>query len=93
MQNIDHKGLCVECDNVGHLGAIGYSHICLYNLVFKVSILCVLEILFIGSATTVREKNVPVFGKFVVSRLQFRQFCFDLKEKVDILKPGFWATK
>ena len=42
---------------------------------------------------TVREKNVPVFGKFVVSRLQFRQFCFDLKEKVDILKPGFWATK
>jgi hypothetical protein len=31
--------------------------------------------------------------QFVVSRLQFRQFCFDLKEKVDILKPGFWATE
>jgi hypothetical protein len=43
--------------------------------------------------TTVREKNVPVFGKIVISRLQFRQFCFDLKEKVDILKPEFWATK
>jgi hypothetical protein len=42
---------------------------------------------------TVREKNVPVFGKIVISRLQFRQFCFDLKEKVDILKPEFWATK
>ena len=46
-----------------------------------------------NALNTVREKNVPVFGKFVVSRLQFRQFCFDLKEKVDILKPGFWATK
>ena len=42
---------------------------------------------------TVREKNVPVFIKFVVSRLQFRQFFFDLKENVTILKPGFWATK
>ena len=51
MQSIDHKELCVKCDNVGLLGAIGYSHICLGNLDFKVWILCVLEILFTGSAT------------------------------------------
>ena len=25
MQNNDHKGLCVKCDNVGLLGTIGYS--------------------------------------------------------------------
>jgi hypothetical protein len=48
MQSIDHKGLCVKCDNVGLLGAIGYIY--LDNLDFKVCILCVLEILFISSA-------------------------------------------
>ena len=49
MQSIDHKGLCAKCDNVGHLGAIGYIY--LDNLDFTVRILCVLKILFIGSAT------------------------------------------
>jgi hypothetical protein len=57
MQSIDHKGLCVKCDNVGHWGAIGYSLIYLGNLDFKVWILCVLEILFIGSATMIQEEN------------------------------------
>jgi hypothetical protein len=46
MQSIDHKGLWVKCDNVGLLSAIGYIY--LGNLDFKVWILCVLEILFIG---------------------------------------------
>jgi hypothetical protein len=37
MQSIDQKRLCVKCDNVGRLGAVGYSHnICLGNLDFKV---------------------------------------------------------
>jgi hypothetical protein len=49
MQSIEHKGLCAKCDNVGFLGAIGYIY--LGNLDFKVWILCVLEILFIGSVT------------------------------------------
>ena len=35
MQSIDHKGLCAKCDNVGLLGAVGYSHIYLDNLDFK----------------------------------------------------------
>jgi hypothetical protein len=30
MQNIDHKGLCVKCDNVGLLGAIGYIAISIW---------------------------------------------------------------
>ena len=55
MQSIDHKGLRVKCDNwqYGRLGAIGYSHYIIYlgNLDFKVWILCVLEVLFIGSET------------------------------------------
>ena len=34
MQNIDHNGLYVKYDNVGHLGAIGYIY--LGNLDFKV---------------------------------------------------------
>ena len=49
MQSIDHKWLYVKCDNVGLLGAIGYIY--LGNLDFKMWILCVLEILFIGSVT------------------------------------------
>jgi hypothetical protein len=51
MKSIDHKGLCVQCDNMGLLGAIGYNLIYLGNLDFKVRILFALEILFIGSAT------------------------------------------
>ena len=54
MQIIDLKKLCVKCVNVGLLGAIGYSHIYLGNLDFKVWILCVLKILFIGSATMIQ---------------------------------------
>ena len=58
MQDIDHKGLCVKYDNVGILGAIDYSHIYLLrNLDFKVWILCVLEILFIGSANMTQGNN------------------------------------
>ena len=58
MQSIDHKGLCVKCDNAGHLGAIGYSHIYSGNLDFKGWVWCVLQILlFIGSATTMTQGN------------------------------------
>ena len=35
MQSIDHKGLYVKCENVGHLGAIDYSHIYLGSPDFK----------------------------------------------------------
>jgi hypothetical protein len=57
MQSIDHKGLCVKCDNMDHWGAIGYSHIYLGNLNFKVWVLCVIEILFISSATMILENS------------------------------------
>jgi hypothetical protein len=58
MQSIDHKGLCVECDNVGRLGAIDYySHIYLGNLEFKGWILCVIGILFISSAIMIQGNS------------------------------------
>ena len=49
--------MCAKRDNVGLLGAVGYSHIYLSNLDFKVWILCVLEILFIGSATMIQGNS------------------------------------
>jgi hypothetical protein len=58
MQSIDHKGLGVKCENVGLLGAIGYSHIYLGNLDFKVWSLCVFEILFIDIATMIQGNMV-----------------------------------
>jgi hypothetical protein len=57
MQSIDHKGLCVKCDNVGLLRAIDYSHTYLGNLDCKEWILCVLEILFICRATMIQGNN------------------------------------
>ena len=47
MQIIDHKGLCIKCDNMGLFGAIDYSHIYLGNLDFEEQVLCALEVLFI----------------------------------------------
>ena len=58
MQSIDHKGLYVKWGNVGLLGAIGYnSHIYLGNPDFMGWILCVLEILFIGSETMIQGNS------------------------------------
>jgi hypothetical protein len=57
MQSIGHKGLCAKRDSAGHLGAIRYSHIYLGNFDFKGWILCVLEILFIGSATMIQGNS------------------------------------
>jgi uncharacterized Tic20 family protein len=74
MQSIDHKGLCVKCDDVGLSGAIGYySHIYLGNFDFTVWILlCVLKILFIGSATIMIQENswrniIPLLLSFIGS--------------------------
>ena len=60
MQSINHTGLCVKCDNVGLLGAIGYSRIYLDNLDFKEQILCgAWNLIFIGSATMIQGNDWP----------------------------------